>query len=974
MQADDIYRFVGLRQPASIPPDDLHDPFIAAYSYQSQPSTDSLRYKLAVALSEGNPLMARADSLTFLQSQSGRDAWARIDASDCSRLFLALPDLVRRGNIDAVTKAVMKAFGVARFEDMATHVGKLAAQREQVADYFAACALSGWPSGDLDGAAHLICCFETLERLLDVADQGQPPSLRRAAWQVPLAHGVVVLPFSLHIRQEAAIEPPPTMVPTRGGDGDVGIATPTSFIGDLIVLKQQLRRYELGEIAHVENVLAREHLDRTHRTLRRTENKLLAIEETENENNRDQQSTTRDELSSEIQNTIAEQLDLSVNFNVTATYMGPGMTVTGSVGGAAGYRRASEERTATAKAHSHEVVSRASERVRRRTLTQREKIETSETEQRAVHGFENDTAEHIVGVYRWLERCFDLHLVNYGRRLIYEFVLPEPASYWSALVGARGDAKSGQPPPFPQFPTEEDSPTMRALVLDDLSLIAGGTPIARPARWAELVELAGEWGVALENIPPPTVQVHFALHTPAEAKPDTETLGNPVGNDAFYSLESAAISTVSSQEPLTIPAGYRATAGFIAMHGWRYMRKSGTTYKGFEGGEAHVQLNGKDYKFSEKGDSYALGKLQPRFPPQGADPTDVTFSVAKIILENGFIEGEVPVLLTTSLNGLTCSIQLDCERTEAHGNAWSQRMFSLFAAAHADRLARYEDDKSRALIGNDDWAGALPAQTAREIEQRELKRGVLTTITKNGLMTVGDRVLQASQDAAEPAPTVAVLQSAALATYERIVRFFEMAFDWNNLAYIFSPYFYGRRKEWARLALADNADAQFKAFLSAGAARVQVPVRPGYEAHVTYFFDGLGLPSFEQRVPWLASMRPIAEDLAAGAREGFDVGAGKVSVVTNSNVVTGVATLFRNPADLDREIRLDGEIYVIRDVRSATEVEISPTYKGTALNTSAYELGGIVVGPAFPLKLATTLVAIDKQGLTLPTYRARYAE
>jgi hypothetical protein len=40
----------------------------------------------------------------------------------------------------------------------------------------------------------------------------------------------------------------------------------------------------------------------------------------------------------------------------------------------------------------------------------------------------------------------------------------------------------------------------------------------------------------------------------------------------------------------------------------------------------------------------------------------------------------------------------------------------------------------------------------------------------------------------------------------------------------------------------------------------------------------------------------------------------------------------------------------------------------------SYELGGIVVGPAFPLKLATTLVAIDKEGLSLPEFAPRYAQ
>jgi len=139
--------------------------------------------------------------------------------------------------------------------------------------------------------------------------------------------------------------------------------------------------------------------------------------------------------------------------------------------------------------------------VRQRTLTQREKIETSEIEQNAKHGFENDGSEHIVGIYRWLERCFDLHLVNYGRRLIYEFVVPEPASYWAALVEARGDAKSGPPPLFPQLVRENDNTRTRALEPNDFDFVKDGKLLDVPARWADIVKLAGEWGVGAGEEP-----------------------------------------------------------------------------------------------------------------------------------------------------------------------------------------------------------------------------------------------------------------------------------------------------------------------------------------------------------------------------------------------------------------------------------------------------------------------------------------
>ncbi|MEO5658743.1 MAG: hypothetical protein ABIQ90_02950 [Polaromonas sp.] len=463
--------------------------------------------------------------------------------------------------------------------------------------------------------------------------------------------------------------------------------------------------------------------------------------------------------------------------------------------------------------------------------------------------------------------------------------------------------------------------------------------------------------------------MHFALNAPGETASSTAKTLNAyslnevsAASGPFY-YQSSSVSTVRSQEPLKIPPGYRASDGSAAMKGWMYSRSWGTTYFHFEPGLAHLQFNGRDYNF-----------VASYLPSPHEGKQQISLSAESLIPKGSYIEGEVPVLLTTTLNGLTCSIRLDCLRTEAHARGWSEKMFSLFAAAHAERLARYEDERSRAEIGNGDWAGNLPSKTARDIERRELKRGILTAITAKNLALFGDIALKKSADPLEPVPPVPDLQLGEIEGYEKAIRFFEMAFDWDNLAYIFAPYFYGRRGEWSALAVADNADAQFKAFLSAGAARVQVPIRRGYEAHATYFFANLGLLPFEQRVPWLASMRPIAEDLAADAREGFDVGKGKLSVAANSSALSGVNTLFRDPEDVDREIRIGGKIYILQQIKSATEAVIVPAYQGTALNKVSYELGGIVVGPAFPLKLATTLVAIDKEGLSLPEFAPRYAQ
>ena len=50
-------------------------------------------------------------------------------------------------------------------------------------------------------------------------------------------------------------------------------------VGDLKIVKQRLARYEAGELAHIENVLAHEKRDRQHRRLRQFEEIVTTIAE-----------------------------------------------------------------------------------------------------------------------------------------------------------------------------------------------------------------------------------------------------------------------------------------------------------------------------------------------------------------------------------------------------------------------------------------------------------------------------------------------------------------------------------------------------------------------------------------------------------------------------------------------------------------------------------------------------------------------
>ena len=69
------------------------------------------------------------------------------------------------------------------------------------------------------------------------------------------------------------------------------------------------------------------------------------------------------------------------------------------------------------------------------------------------------------------------------------------------------------------------------------------------------------------------------------------------------------------------------------------------------------------------------------------------------------------------------------------------------------------------------------------------------------------------------------------------------------MVYLFYPYFWGKKDDWVTVAQLTDDDPLFGQFLRAGAARVQVPVRQGFEeAIITYLSTG------QAKGPWSTPM------------------------------------------------------------------------------------------------------------------------
>jgi hypothetical protein len=296
-------------------------------------------------------------------------------------------------------------------------------------------------------------------------------------------------------------------------------------VGDLKVVKQRLARYEAGEIAHVENIMSGERRSRFHRRFRRIEEINVNEQERIEESKRDLESTERFELQSETQKTVRSESKFEAGLNVSGGF-GP---VKVSAFANFSLNSSNEESALNAINYAKEVVDKSVSRLQERVYSYRSTKSVEETEEKNKHAFTNDGADHVVGTYHWVDKYYRAKVVNYGKRLFFEFMVPEPSVFFryaqqasAALKGV--PVKPAEPKrPSAAFPY---GPTTEPLSPSDISR----------ENYLALVKQHGAQGME----PPPPEAVHVDKGITREF--------NPAGR------------AWSITEDFAVPEGYTATA------------------------------------------------------------------------------------------------------------------------------------------------------------------------------------------------------------------------------------------------------------------------------------------------------------------------------------------------------------------------------------------------------------------------------
>lgn len=218
-------------------------------------------------------------------------------------------------------------------------------------------------------------------------------------------------------------------------------------IADYLKVVQSVHAYVPGLVSNIENVMASElrhksSVSRDYAELTETTTKYQ-----ENEKLSDTSKTSRTDMQTEVAKELDKQQSITANTRFSYNTGAYNFELTG------GYANNTAQHDSTRQAvmKSQEITEKAMERVLTKISEERVQKIIKEYTETNVHEFDNrgkvtDTdnpeaaqPKHISGVYRWIDVKYKNQIYNYGKRTMFEFMVPEPAKlHRLALAVSKG--------------------------------------------------------------------------------------------------------------------------------------------------------------------------------------------------------------------------------------------------------------------------------------------------------------------------------------------------------------------------------------------------------------------------------------------------------------------------------------------------------------------------------------------------------
>ncbi|WP_298508209.1 hypothetical protein [uncultured Kordia sp.] len=202
-------------------------------------------------------------------------------------------------------------------------------------------------------------------------------------------------------------------------------------VAEYMKVTQSVHAYVPGEVSNIENVMASELRHKSINELTRTEDTVTTTTSQEVEKISDTTKVNRAEMQTEV----AKELEKQRSFNAHANFSYDSKVYRFDTGTAYASNNAQYTSNRQAVTKSQEVTERAMERVQSKISEERISKIIQEVSLTNVHEYDNrggigegaERPKHITGVYRWVDKKMKNQIYNYGKRAMFEFMIPEPA-------------------------------------------------------------------------------------------------------------------------------------------------------------------------------------------------------------------------------------------------------------------------------------------------------------------------------------------------------------------------------------------------------------------------------------------------------------------------------------------------------------------------------------------------------------------
>lgn len=615
-------------------------------------------------------------------------------------------------------------------------------------------------------------------------------------------------------------------------------------VADFRKVEQEVCCYVPGEVSHIENIMAKEYKERTTRNYVRTENTLETSRETSVENLTDVTTATRNELNTEVANVIDE--DRTSSYGGSLGARGKIGKVEIDVNAYADFTNSNSTSYANSQARTYaeEVTERALERIVQKTSERRMSKIIKEFEENNKHGFDNrgDEAQNITGIYRWIDIIYKNRLINYGKRLMVEFMVPEPAEFYKTVQKYKKVEISEDEKEEPEVPR---------------SLADFGIASPSDINTENVANIASYFGVNIVPLEPGTKNLTMSLSPIA-----------PVDHNRNINSQAYPAINVPVNYEIDIISGsytyeYRANSASNSQH----------AFCDFSFGGKIVQ-SPRDYSATKK---------------------TKTVTINENLVPN--LSGSVPVGVGYSgCFGFYGAVTIKCILKQSYISDWQNDAYNKLLAAYNAKMSAYNDELAVLDFDEQDFdeQSTSDPRMNRIIEQRELKRICIEMLMKP-FCNVQGRDNNQDVNACDLYQIPQVGQTTAFTEYARTVKFFEQAIDWQLMSYLFYPYYWADKCDWADLMQSKSDDLVFQAFLQSGMSRVVVPIREQFTEAFSYYIETGDI--------WLGNdlVAGSEADLYVSIAEDMQTIDGPVEDVWETRVPTSLAIIQGKSAFLEEE-------------------------------------------------------------------------